>query len=198
MTVTNTSKSPWLEANGTHNPYAQRVNDALFQEQAFFDPEDALQEYLNLRNTLLSAQIATQGDEQTPESSYAPFVWFDGCIYLFLSELARHTQNLRRDPAIGLMLIEDEAQARNPFSRRRIYLQGKAMPLLRDHESFAPVLAEFHQRFGAVMEVIEPLPDFHLFRVNIFNGRFILGFGQAYLLSGDDLDQLEHIDPRQG
>lgn len=43
MTVANTSKSPWLEANGTHNPYAQRVNDALFQKQAFFDPEDALQ-----------------------------------------------------------------------------------------------------------------------------------------------------------
>ena len=162
------------------------------------DPKDVLPEYLNLRDTLLSAQIATQGDAKSPESSYAPFVWFHGCIYLFLSELARHTQNLRHDPGIGLMLIEDEAQARNPFARRRIHLQGKAKSLRRDHESFAPVLAEFHRRFGAVMEVIEPLPDFHLFRVSIYRGRFILGFGQAYLLTGDDLDQLEHIDPRQG
>ena len=150
-----------------------------------------------MRHSLLSAQIATQGEEQTPESSYAPFVWFDGQIYLFLSELARHTRNLRREPAIGLMLIEDESVARNPFSRRRIYLQGTAQPLTREHESFTPVMAEFHRRFGAVMEVIEPLPDFHLFRVGIYQGRFILGFGQAFELTGDDLDILEHVDPRQ-
>ena len=43
MTVAKTNKAPWLKANGTHNPHAQRVNDVLFQEQAFFDPEDALQ-----------------------------------------------------------------------------------------------------------------------------------------------------------
>lgn len=161
------------------------------------DTDNALREYLDLRDSILSVQLATLGDEQTPESSYAPFVWYDGNIFLFLSELARHTQNLRRDSAIGLMLIEDEANARNPFSRRRIYLQGTAHSVLRDHESFTPVLAEFSRRFGAVMEVIEPLPDFHLFRVNVYQGRFILGFGQAYRLSGDDLDHLEHIDPRQ-
>ena len=162
------------------------------------DPDEVRQEYLDLRQALLSVQIATQGDENIPESSYAPFVWFDGHIYLFLSELARHTRNLRREPAVGLMLIEDEAQARNPFSRRRIYLQGTAQSLTREHDAFAPVLAEFHRRFGAVMEVIEPLPDFHLFRVSIYQGRFILGFGQAYRLTGDDLENLEHIDPRQG
>ena len=162
------------------------------------DREEPRQEYLNLRNSLLSVQIATNGIEQIPESSYAPFVWIDGHIYLFLSELAQHTQNLRRDPSVGLMLIEDEAQARNPFSRRRIYLQGNAQALLRDHEAFSRVLDEFRQRFGAVMDVIEPLPDFHLFRVNLHQGRFILGFGQAYRLTGDELDELEHIDPRKG
>ena len=160
------------------------------------DLDGVQQAYLDLCNTQLSAQIATLGDEHTPESSYAPFVWFDGDPYLFLSELARHTRNLRREPAIGLMLIEDEAQARNPFSRQRICLQGTAQPLVREHESFVPVLAEFRRRFGAVMDVIEPLPDFHLFRVSIYQGKFIFGFGQAYCLAGEDLDQLEHIDPR--
>lgn len=43
MTAQMPSKLPWLKANGTLNPYAQRVNDTLFQTQPFFDPNDMLQ-----------------------------------------------------------------------------------------------------------------------------------------------------------
>lgn len=162
------------------------------------DSDDVRQDYLALRDTILSAQIATLDRNQSPQSSYAPLVWLQQRPWLYLSELAQHTQNLRRDPAIGLMLIEDESQARNPFARRRIYLQGSAQQIGRGHESFVPVLDEFGRRFGAVMEVIEPLPDFHLFRVEPREGRFIRGFGQAYELSGDGLETLRHIDPRRG
>jgi len=44
------------------------------------------------------------------------------------------------------------------------------------------------------MTIIEPLPDFSLFRVCLQAGRFVRGFGQAYDLSGEDLDELVHID----
>lgn len=161
------------------------------------DSEDARKDYLALRRTVLSAQLATLASTQSPESSYAPFVWLDQDPFLYLSDLASHTGNLRRDPAISLMLIEDEAQARNLFARRRIYLQGTAQCIARDNDLFKPALAEFHRRFGAVMEVIEPLADFHLFRVSAHRGRFIRGFGQAYELSGEGLEQLQHIDPRK-
>jgi hypothetical protein len=57
------------------------------------------------------------------------------------------------------------------------------------------VIQEFHQRFGEVMKLIEPLPDFHLFRIKVESGRFIRGFGQAYELAGDRLDQIIQIDP---
>ena len=55
---------------------------------------------------------------------------------------------------------------------------------------------EFHRSFGKVMELLEPLPDFRLFRVRIGGGSFVRGFGQAFQIVGADLDELEHVDPR--
>ena len=55
----------------------------------------------------------------------------------------------------------------------------------------------FHLRFGKVMDMIEPLPDFQLFCVRVTMGRFVRGFGQAYELRGDRLEQLTHLDPGQ-
>jgi transposase len=43
MTELSMTKSQTLKANGTFNPHAQRVRDALFQAQPFFDPHDRLQ-----------------------------------------------------------------------------------------------------------------------------------------------------------
>ena len=162
------------------------------------DLEDAQANYRVLRDSVLTTQIASQGSEQHPLASYAPFVWHQEHLYLYLSELAAHTRNLRDNPAVGLMLIEDEAATRNPFARRRICYRGRARIRGRDDPVFAQVLAEFGRRFGAVMDVIEPLPDFHLFQISLLDGQFIQGFGQAYRLTGENLDLLRHLDPRQG
>jgi len=152
-------------------------------------------EYLALREQCHGASLATIEDAQIASVSYAPLVWLDGQGYLFLSDLAGHTRNLRSCPSVGLMLIEAEGSSANAFARRRITLQGEACMIEREAPSFAPVLAEFHRRFGQVMTVLESLPDFHLFQLQLQRGRYIRGFGQAYELSGEGLTQLAHIDP---
>jgi hypothetical protein len=93
------------------------------------------------------------------------------------------------------LLIEGEDSSANAFARRRITLQGEACVVEREDASFATVLAEFHRRFGQVMALLESLPDFHLFRLELRRGRYIRGFGQAYELSGEGLTQLAHINP---
>lgn len=148
-----------------------------------------------LREQAGSAQLATLAPHGEPEASYAPLVWVDGSVYLFLSELAHHTRNLRHHPAIGLMLLGPADNAANAFARPRITLQGDVSAIARDDPLFEPVLREFRQCFGKVMEIIEPLPDFQLFRVNLRQGRFVRGFGQAYELGGRNLDELIHIAP---
>ena len=159
------------------------------------DLDGVRQEYLVLREQCHGALLATLEGDQIPSASYAPLVWLDGQSYLFLSDLAGHTRNLRSCPSIGLMLIEAEGSSANAFARRRITLQGEACMVEREAPLFAPVLTEFHRRFGQVMKLLESLPDFHLFHLQLQRGRYIRGFGQAYELSGEGLTQLAHIDP---
>ena len=94
-----------------------------------------------------------------------------------------------------MILIETETS--NAFARQRITLQGEVEVIARDEPLFKSVLRQFHHQFGEIMQVIEPLADFHLFQVNVDSGRFIRGFGQAYEIGGENLDQLTHIDPRR-
>jgi len=159
------------------------------------DTDSARQDYLALRDRVNSAQLATLGCDATPEASYAPCVWRDGHCFVFLSELASHTQNIKLNPSISLMLIEAETAAGNAFARKRISLFGSAGIVARSDDIYKTVINDFYRRFGDVMKLIEPLADFHLFRIIVQRGRFIRGFGQAYELAGDRLEQLNHIDP---
>ncbi|MBT8436988.1 MAG: pyridoxamine 5'-phosphate oxidase family protein [Gammaproteobacteria bacterium] len=161
------------------------------------ESDSARQDFLALRDNASSAQLATVAKDTTPEASYAPCILFAGDYYLFLSQLANHTANLMRNPELGLMLIEDDFEAASAFARQRISLQGRAEPVERDSDCFNSVISLFHQRFGKVMKIIEPLPDFQLFCVRVTSGRFVRGFGQAYELTGARLDDLCLTDPRR-
>ena len=157
--------------------------------------DEIYRDLMDLRQRVSSVQIATIA-EGSPEASHAPCVWVDDRCHLFLSDLSSHTRNLRRNPAIGLVLVDDDKRA-NAFARKRLTVQGKVEEIARGTPASDQVLAEFRRRFGQVMDLMEPLADFHLFRVDADSGSFIRGFGQAYRLTGERLDQMEHIDPRK-
>ena len=158
---------------------------------------DPREDYLALRESTASVQLATLNPDNNPAASYAPCVWFDGDCYLYLSGLSSHSANLEGNPKISLLLLDEAAKAANAFARKRASLQGKAQIIKRDDAVFTRVMRMFHERFGKVMQIIEPLPDFRLFRVVATSGSFIRGFGQAYELSGAGLDQLLPVDPRK-
>lgn len=157
--------------------------------------DEARQEYLLLRDNSASVQLATLTPQNTPEASYAPCVWWQNACYLLLSELAGHSHNLRLNPTLSLLLIESDKDMLNAFARRRVVYQGRVEVIERASTLYRTVLAEFRTRFGETIDLIEPLQDFHLFQVMPASGRFIRGFGQAYDLAGDALDELIHIKP---
>lgn len=157
--------------------------------------ESVRKEYLALRDKQLSLQLATVDKEGFPEASYAPFVWHDDACYLFLSQLAVHARNLNNNPAIGLLIIEDESATRNQFARRRIIWQGRVEVTGRETELFATVMQQFRNRFGDFINIIEPLQDFQLFKIMPRSGRFIQGFARAFQLSGEGLGDITHLDP---
>ena len=158
------------------------------------EADDALQDFLDLRQSADSAQLATLDADDLPAASHAPVIWLEEGVYLYLSDLAAHAQNLRRNPALGLVLVG--ADNGNPFARQRITLQCSAELVSRQDHRFGPVMSEFRHNFGKVMELLEPLGDFNLFLARIERGGFVRGFGQAYVFEGPDPRQLHAVDPR--
>ena len=142
--------------------------------------------------------IASIDDEQGPGASYAPFVRDDaGNFYIFVSLLAEHTRNLLARPRAAVMLIEPEAQARQIFARRRVTYRCRVEDVPRESQEASVHLARFREQFGEIMELLGGLGDFRLLRLVPTEGRFVIGFGQAYRLRGDRLEVLEPIGPEQ-
>ncbi len=158
-----------------------------------YNLESIQTEIHELLANLKTVHLATIDDNNQPEASYTPYVEFESAYYLFISDLAKHTINLKQNASISLLFIEDEANCRNPFSRRRAILQGKGVIVQRDSAHYQLAIAQFRGRFGDFIDVIEPLQDFNLFRINAHKGRYIRGFAQAFELTGDGLNQIKHI-----
>lgn len=129
-----------------------------------------------------TVQLATVDAQGEPDASYAPCLQRQGRFYLFVSELAVHTRNLLHHPSASLLFIEDEQRSRNLFARKRLILRCAAEELSRDGVEADSILQGFRDTFGDTVELLESLPDFHLFELRPESGSFVKGFGQAWLV----------------
>lgn len=146
-----------------------------------------------LRDQARSLVMATVGENSMPRASYAPFVSDSGCFFVYLSRLSEHTRELIDNPVVSVLLIEDEAAASQIFARKRLTYSCRARSVAATESGYDPILERLTSRFGNVMVVLQSLPDFVLFRLEPVSGRFITGFGRAYELGGEHMDELNHI-----
>lgn len=156
------------------------------------DLQDVREACLAFPGRFKTLHLATLGRDGEPEASYAPYVADQGRYYVFLSELARHTSNLRESGRCSVLFIESEDEAKHLFARQRLTLLCQARVCARDDRRFEAVMDAFTQRFGRFMDVIRPLQDFHLFELQPLQGAYVAGFARAYTLGGDDLGELRH------
>lgn len=145
---------------------------------------DELQaEAIAFRDSFSSLLLATCDSQQTPHISYAPYISdSQHNYYIFVSELARHTQNLHNNPNASLLLIEDEQQARNIFARKRLSLEVSAQKISTHTSEHENILNLMTKELGNTLDILRNLPDFHLFKLSFKHGSYIRGFGQAYEL----------------
>lgn len=149
---------------------------------------------LQLLTTQQTLQLATLDTNGNPAISYAPFIRGEsGNFYIFISGLASHTQDLLRHPNVAVMLIADEQNTRQIFARTRATYQCSAEVVARETPEATLLLDAMQARLGEVVGVLRGLGDFVLFRLKPQSGRFVMGFGQAFTLTGDGLQTLEHI-----
>ncbi|MDZ7959602.1 MAG: pyridoxamine 5'-phosphate oxidase family protein [Aulosira sp. DedQUE10] len=159
--------------------------------------EQVQADYEKFTEQLQSVIISTVNSEGIPNASYAPFVMDDSYnIYIYVSGLVTHTKNLLVNPLVGVLFIEDEAQTDQIFARRRLSFDCTATLIERETGHWNKIVEQFQQRFGEIIEVLRGLGDFRIFQLTPSEGRFVVGFGAAYRISGDNLHQLIQITPK--
>ncbi len=152
------------------------------------------QDFLKFKVSVKTLSLSTLTETGQPNISYAPFIEDEnGCFYLFLSQLASHTQDLLKQPIASILLMEDEQDSRQLFARQRITYQCNISIIEADNSRYRDTLDKFENTFGSIITLLKNLPDFILFKLTPKEGRYVQGFGKAYQLAGENLSELEHI-----
>ena len=146
----------------------------------------------------LSLQLATLGEEDYPHCGYTPYLMREEGddsvrqFYIFVSELALHTRDLLREPRASIMLIEDEADAKQIFARTRLYYECDVSEINNEHADYTAILDAYEARHGKMVNLLRQLPDFRLLKLQPVSGQFVMGFGKAFRLTGTALKEFEH------
>lgn len=138
-----------------------------------------------------TAIIGTLDKNSHPFSSYAPYVYDTNRFYVYLSDIATHAKNLQRNPKASLFFVEDESKTDNLFARKRVSLQCDSQKIERGSERFEAVLDLFAQRFdGKMVSTLKKMTDFNLYEFKVTYGEATFGFGKAYFVGGEHMDEL--------
>ena len=158
--------------------------------------EQTLLEIRNFQSSFHTLVMATVGADGIPEASYAPFIHDEHKhFYIYISELAKHTQNLKEAMRVSVLFIEDEGNTKNLFARRRLTYNCTAQLIERGSERWSVILQGFRDRLGEFVDRIKPLEDFRMFRLLPYQGHYVKGFGYIYHISGSDLNQIQQVKP---
>jgi len=146
-----------------------------------------------LKERVSSVHMATIGADGLPHTGCVPCIWFNNHLHIFVSRLSVHTRDLLNNPALSAMLVEDEADSRQPFARIRLRYQCDAKIIEPNEPSYIERLEAFEAKHGKTVQLLRQLPDFVLFELVPSDAIFVMGFGQAYRLSGPNLETFEHV-----
>jgi len=147
--------------------------------------------YLNeLLEPFQTAVLGTVGSNDYPFSSYAPFYYDGEVVYVFLSNIATHAQNMQTVPKASAFFIEDESITENMFKRKRISLQCDVKSIARDDDSFTSIMEHFVKKQGPTLSMLMGMADFNLYTLTPIYGEATFGFGEAYNIGGEKMNQL--------
>lgn len=119
------------------------------------------------------------------EISYAPYVREGLGFYIFVSDLARHTENLLSTSQGSIMFIQPETEAANLFARERVIFNCRVREITNDQPLYQQQLLAMRSKFGETVDLLRSLNDFHLLQLQVGSGQYIAGFGKAYQLDMD-------------
>lgn len=142
---------------------------------------------------MCSLQLSTVDPDGIPHCGYTPYLHqAPNSFYIFVSQLAAHTRHLLTNSTVSIMIIADERSTSEIFARTRVSYLCEAKRISPGSPDYALVLDNYQQRHGKMAALLRQLPDFVLFQLEPTSGQFVMGFGKAYTLTGDNLSVFEH------
>ena len=125
-------------------------------------------------------------DGNRPYVSATGFLYADdagekglGKIYYLMSDLARHTRNLKKNPEASL-LVTEPAAALPIHERKRLTALG-TVEAVQGHESYEALKAEYIKIFPR-SEIFFTLADFRFYGMQLREIHWYGGFGKAEVL----------------
>ena len=141
--------------------------------------------------TIQTTIIGTLDSKGHPFSSYAPYIYDNNRFYVYISDIATHAKNLQKNSKASLFFVEDESKTDNLFARKRVSLQCDSMKIERASERFEEVMGLFSEKFDAKMvATLKKMLDFNLYEFKVMYGEATFGFGKAYFVGGENMDEL--------
>ena len=148
-------------------------------------------QYLNeLLEAFQTTILGTIGRNSYPFSSYAPYYYDGEVVYVFISNIATHAQNMQATPKASAFFIEDESITENMFKRKRISLQCDVKQVAREEVRFNTIMASFVEKQGETLTMLMGMQDFNLYALTPIYGEATFGFGEAYNIGGEKMNQL--------
>ena len=99
-----------------------------------------------------------------------------GSVFILISDLARHSKNIQKNPAVSLLIVESSVNS--PIhERRRATVLGSAKRV-EDKENFLSLKQKYLEHFPKA-SLFFTLPDFRFYEIAIDEIHWIGGFGKA-------------------
>ena len=145
--------------------------------------QDKIFQLIEQQQCLFLSTISTEISEtiSLPYSSYAPYVsdLEEQAFYLFLSDLSEHSHFLRANPNASILIMADEANTEQIFARVRVQYQVSSK-LIENEPERQTAIKTMHQRFGEIIDILQALSDFRIYKLTPEQGRYVEGFGRAF------------------
>ncbi len=151
---------------------------------------------IDLLENYQSVVLGSISENGYPFSSYAPCYYNGENIYIFISDIATHSKNIQSTNKASALFIEDETLSKNIFARKRISLQCDVKIIPRDDSSFTSIMDAFISKHECgTLSMLMGMSDFNLYALTPIYGEATFGFGEAYNIGGEKMNQLV---PRTG
>lgn len=144
--------------------------------------EDKLDKQIDeYKRSFKSVIIASVDSNGNAISSYAPIIFDNDDMYVFISEVAEHYHALKANPdKAEIMFLQDEKEAKTIFARIRLRYKVTATILDRDNDFDRLFALMKEQHKNEHVDMFYGIKDFHFVKLSPKNGRFVKGFGAAY------------------